>query len=155
MSAVGRVALVAGIGLFVVGACSPAETTTAPTSTPPAAAVQPEATTANQIKPETIVTFPKGQIACLTEEALQSALEDGLSGRATKMNRHFEDDGGCLMLDPATPYKVIDAHYRSAELPDAAVLEIVGEKVTAAEQGAFVLIFDRSFVNIVKEPGAH
>lgn len=156
MRAVRKTALIAGIGLILASACSPP----AEKNTSPSAEVQAEAeaaaaavrATANQIKPETIVTFPKGQIACLTEEVLQSALQDGLAGRETKMNRHFEGDGGCVMLDPSKSYKVIDAHYRSDELPDAAILEIVGEEITAAEQGAYVLILDRSLITVVKEP---
>lgn len=159
MRAVWKSALIAGIGLILASACSPpAEQNSSPSAEvqaeaeAAAAAVRREAATANQIKPETIVTFPKGQIACLTEEALQSALQDGMAGRETKMMRHFEGDGGCIMLDPSKSYKVIDAHYRNEDLPDAAVLEIVGEKVTAAERGAYVLMLDRSFVTIVKEP---
>ena len=150
MRVVSMAALIAGVGLLIVGGCSPPAETKKPTTAKAA-----DAATANQIKPETIVTFPKGQIACLTEEALQNAVEDGLSGRETKMNRHFEADGGCIMLDPSTPYKVIDAHSRSDELPDAAVLEIVGQEITAAERGAYVLMLDRSFVNVVKEPSGH
>lgn len=106
-----------------------------------------------RIKPESLVIFPKGAPACLTEEALQSFVELGASGKATKARALFEDgvEGPqCIMLSPTMRYKVIDAQYNDADLPDAAILEIVGADVTAAEKGAFTLVMDKSLVQIVK-----
>jgi hypothetical protein len=103
-----------------------------------------------RIRPEEIVTFPKGEIACLSEDALQEVLVEGATGKETKMKSHFQrqngDAGDCIMLQPGARFKVIDVHYNNPETPEAAILEVVGQEVDAASQGAFVLVFDNTFV---------
>jgi hypothetical protein len=127
-----------------------------PTLKAKSASISPAAnspvTQSGRIKPESIVIFPKGGPACLTQEALQSFVELGVSGKATKARALFEDEGDgpqCIMLSPTTRYKVIDAQYNDPDLPRAAILEIVGSDVRAAEQGAFTLVMDNSLVKVV------
>jgi hypothetical protein len=129
-----------------------AAATPAPTPKPP-----PKAVTVadNKIKPESIVMFPKGQAACLTKDALEEFFVLAATHKATKANALFAngDDGPqCIMLSPTTRYKVIDAEYNDPSLPEAAILEVVGEDVKAAEGGAFALIVDNSMVKILKRP---
>lgn len=83
------------------------------------------------IKPETLVQFPKGEIACLSLDDLADAFLLGTSGRGTKLNAYFQDQDGsgprCQMLPPETTFKVIDVERRDASIPDALLLEIVGQ----------------------------
>lgn len=106
------------------------------------------------IKPEALVQFPKGEIACRRVEDLGNAFLLGVSGRGTKMNAYFEDQDGtgprCLMLPPNLTFKVIDAERRDASLPDALLLEVVDPNTDAADEGAYVAVLDRSMAKIVK-----
>lgn len=107
------------------------------------------------IKPDTIVQFPKGEIACLSSDDLLETFLLGATGRGTKLNAYFQDQDGngprCLMLPPNRKFKVIDSEAGDvAKLPDALLLEVVGEDVQAADEGAFVMVVDRSMAKIVK-----
>lgn len=109
--------------------------------------------TSHQVRPEAMVTFPKGGIACLDKDDLQKAIEYGVSGRETKMQSLFVDHGGdCVILSSAETFRVIDSEYNDPALPDAGVLEIVGKSVHAAEHGAFTLVMDPSMVRVLNAP---
>ena len=146
--------------LVLVALMSGASLWTSPNSPPTAKAelvsapraAHPVMAESVRIKPESIVIFPKGGPACLTEEALQTFVVLGASGKATKARALFEDEGDgpqCIMLSPTMRYKVIDVQYNDPDLPQAAILEIVGSDVAAAEQGAFTLVMDKSLVKVV------
>jgi len=154
----GSIGLLAFVSLVVAGVTT---SESAPKAASPVSAAQSdptpkaEAISDNRIKPETIVTFPKGEAACLTKEALQQFIELAGDNKATKANALFDPSGDgplCIMLPPTKRYKVIDAEYNAPDMPDAGVLEVVGEKVKASESGAFVLVVDKSMVKIVKAP---
>jgi hypothetical protein len=107
------------------------------------------------IKPESIVQFPKGEIACRSSDDLRDAFLLGATGRDTKMNAYFQDQDGsgarCLMLPSNLDFKVIDAEVRdSSGMPDALLLEVVGTNVEAADEGAYVTVLDRSMAKIVR-----
>jgi hypothetical protein len=140
------------------GSKEPAKKTAEAAASTPAKADADSKPASHDIKPETILTFPKGEIACLDRDVLKQAIEYGLSGKATKLNglllTEDNDDGKCLMLDPKTRFKVIDAEYNDPSMPDAAVLEVVGEDIESADKGAFVLVVDRENYHIVKAPTA-
>ena len=115
--------------------------------------MQPEHQTF-QIKPESIVMFPKSNIACLTKDALQQTLEHGLKGEATKMTSQFISSGNpdaeCIMLDSNKRYKVISSEYNDPDHPEFGILEIVGAEKKIAAKGAFVVVLDNALVTIVK-----
>lgn len=107
------------------------------------------------IKPEAIVQFPKGQIACLSSDDLRDAFLLGATGRSTKMNAYFQDQDGsgprCLMLPPNRNFKVIDSEVRGVpNFPQALLLEVVGDEIEAADEGAYVMVPDRSTAKIVQ-----
>jgi hypothetical protein len=80
-----------------------------------------------KIKPEMIIQFTKGTIACLSRDSLQEIMLHGLNGEATKMRAMMIDEGGdCLMLDPKKRVRVISAEYNSPD-SDIGILEVVGE----------------------------
>ncbi|MFD2782217.1 hypothetical protein ACFS32_15220 [Novosphingobium pokkalii] len=88
----------------------------------------------------------------MNEEDLKQTMLLGLSGHETKMNSYFdpsnEDGPRCIMLSHSKRYKVIDAQANSHDIPDALILEIVGEDVNAADKGAFTLTLDKSMVHV-------
>ncbi|TKB25290.1 hypothetical protein FCL47_14645 [Desulfopila sp. IMCC35006] len=79
----------------------------------------------------------------------------GVKGEETKFNSHMvsEDnqDGECLVLDPKMVFKVIPVQYSDPPRTDIAILEVVGEKIKAASDGAFVFATD-DLVELVKKP---
>jgi hypothetical protein len=91
-----------------------------------------------KIKPEMIIQFTKGTIACLSRDSLQEIMLHGVNGEATKMRAMMIDEGGdCLMLDPKKRVRVISAEYNDPD-SNIGILEVVGEdKVKLNERGRF------------------
>ena len=82
---------------------------------------------ADEIKPEMIVTFSKGALACLESDHLQEITEHAIKGEATKAQAMMVDNGGdCLMIPPSQRLKVLSAEYNDPEM-GFGILEIVGE----------------------------
>ncbi|HME25778.1 MAG TPA: hypothetical protein VKI44_31340 [Acetobacteraceae bacterium] len=93
---------------------------------------------AGSIKPEMIIRFTKGTIACLSRDHLEEIMIHGVKGEATKMQAMMIDHGGdCLMLSPAKRLKVLSAEYNDPD-SDVGILEIVGEDKTTLK-GAWAL----------------
>ena len=86
-------------------------------------------THAVEIRPETLVKFPKGAIACITKDALSEVVGHYLRGEITKgdamMIANNEASGQCIMLSPKRSYKVISAEY-NAQDRDMGLIELVG-----------------------------
>ncbi|MBO9582155.1 MAG: hypothetical protein J7498_14795 [Sphingobium sp.] len=155
-------------GLFLAGLFAVIGWMVGPTSAPSKPAATNEAAQQNHneavteatvkpwIRPESIVEFPKGEVACINREDLQQALILGVTGRQTKTQAYFEDQDGngprCLMLPAGTKFKVIDAEVNDPSHPDIILLEVIGTEVKASDSGAFVPVIDRSMVKIVKAP---
>jgi hypothetical protein len=104
------------------------------------------------IKPESIVRFTQGGVVCLTQDALLEITLHSINGEKTKvaaMQMSPENpDGPCSMLDPKKRYKVLSAQYNNPDAPQLGLLEIVGEKVKAANGGwAFTI-----GVEVLKKP---
>ncbi|WP_331693521.1 hypothetical protein [Pandoraea sputorum] len=89
---------------------------------------------AKQIKPETLVRFPKSSLACMSKDDLQEAMTYGTNGQETKMRAMMlskeNPDGTCIMLPSNESYKVISAEYNVPDMPEMGLLEIVGKSVT-------------------------
>ena len=84
-----------------------------------------------QIKPETIIRFTKGTLACLTKEDLLKIVSHTMKGESTKANAMmFENDGNCLMIPPSKKVKVIAAEYNNSNV-DLGLLEFVAEDKTS------------------------
>lgn len=152
MGSVFLVLLFAGLAAFLA---PEAETQVAKQPTAKSAETGPRQIADPWIKPDTVVQFPKGEIACLSSDDLLETFLLGATGRGTKMNAYFQDQDGngprCLMLPPNRNFKVIDSEVRDiAKLPDALLLEVVGEEVEAADEGAYVMVLDRSMAKVVK-----
>jgi hypothetical protein len=91
------------------------------------------------LKPEMIIRFTKGTLACLTRDDLHEILEYGTLGEATKMRAMMVDNGGtCLMISPTTRVKIISVEYNNPDDPDLGLIEFVGEKKTSIN-GAWAL----------------
>lgn len=55
------------------------------------------------------------------------------------------------MLPPNRDFEVIDSEVRDAgNMPDALLLEVVGPSIEAADEGAYVVVLDRSMAKIVR-----
>ncbi|MBN3725969.1 hypothetical protein [Burkholderia sp. Ac-20379] len=129
----------------------------APVAAPASEAAAPVQAAASRITPESIVTFPKGMVTCVTSESLSDVIALTLAHKATKLASHFKGkNADCVMLNEKRHYKIIDIHPSGTkDWPDAAILEIVGVNVDATSKGAFGLVTDAnddSVVHIV-EPG--
>jgi hypothetical protein len=93
---------------------------------------------ADDIKPEMIVKFTKGGIACLDRDNLQEITEHAIKGEKTKTEAMMIQNGGdCVMLSPSKRFKVLSAEYNNPDL-DFGLLEIVGaDKVSLHGAWAF------------------
>lgn len=93
-------------------------------------------------KPEDSVRFPKGGIACLSQDGLHDLLLYSLRGERTKAASMMIGSGDpqaeCVSLEPARRYKIISAEFNDAEHPDIGLIEIVGQGVTS-RNGAWTL----------------
>lgn len=88
--------------------------------------MQPSPGHADNIKPEMIVRFTKGGIACLDRDNLQEIIEHTLKGEETKVKAMLlSNGGGCIMLSPKQKLKVLSAEYNNPD-PDLGVLEVIG-----------------------------
>jgi len=112
----------------------------------------PEIATARQIEPDSIVTFPKGPVVCLTEGALRAAFIDTLAGNEPELGARFEGDAECITVDPTSRYKVVGTDQLGQEMPQAAILKVVDERAAAEAEEMFVLVLDSSFVRVVERP---
>ena len=84
-----------------------------------------------QIKPETIIRFTKGTLACLTKDDLVTITTHAMKGESTKVNAMMvEHDGKCFMIPPTKRVKVIAAEYNNHN-DDLGLLEFVGEGKTS------------------------
>lgn len=105
-----------------------------------------------KIKPEMLVSFPKGNMACLSLASLQEVFLQGVKGEATKMNSHFIENGGpnadCLMLPPHEKYKVISVESNVPSQPDWLILELVGKNIKSADSGVFAIVLSDDMVKI-------
>ena len=87
----------------------------------------------SSLKPEMIVHFTQGTLACLSKDDLQEATEHAIAGEKTKVEAMMVENGGsCLMLSPNQRMKIIHVEYNNPDLPDLGLVEIVGEGITAA-----------------------
>jgi hypothetical protein len=91
---------------------------------PPAAKSLP----ASRPRPEDVVVFESGGIACFTQEALRKITEHSLRGESTKANAMLlaGDRPQCLMLDPTRRAKVLSVYFGDPTL-DIGLLELIGE----------------------------
>jgi hypothetical protein len=107
------------------------------------------------LKPEDVVRFPNGMMACMKREDLQEAMSLAASGHQTKMLAYFspDSDGGlrCVMLDPAKKFKIIDAEANDANMPEALLVEVVGSQIKQADHGAYALVLDKTLAKVVKD----
>ena len=91
------------------------------------------------LKPEMLIRFTQGTLACVTRDDLKEILVHGQHGEATKMQAMMLQNGGsCLMISPSKRFKIISVEYNNPERPDLAVVEFVGEGATAMH-GAWAL----------------
>jgi len=72
------------------------------------------------IKPEMIVTFPQGAVACLTKDELLELSIHAAKGEATKANAMK----GCTGIAPGKKVKVLAVEYNAD--PSIGIMEIVG-----------------------------
>ena len=91
---------------------------------------------ANRIKPEDLVRFESGTLACVERDNLQQIVDHVLKGEKTKAAAMMVDQGGdCLMLPPTKTLKVIHSEYNATD-SNIGLLEIVG-KDTVSPHGAW------------------
>jgi hypothetical protein len=106
------------------------------------------------LKPDSIVRFSRSEVACLDASDLEKTVMLGRSGKGTKLNAYFTGLDGtgprCRMLSPDQEYKVIDASANDWDRPQMLLADVVDKDVVAAEHGAYVLIPDRSWVQVVR-----
>jgi len=81
---------------------------------------------AGEIKPEMIVTFSEGSLACLERDHLQEITEHSLMGETTKAQAMMAENGGdCIMIPSGQKVKVLSVEYNNPDL-NFGLLEIVG-----------------------------
>jgi hypothetical protein len=113
--------------------------TTEATPLPVAQAAAPSEVT-HPLKPEMIIVFTKGTLACLTKDDLLEMMEHGAKSEATKMQAMMVENGGsCLMIPSEKRVKIISVEYNDpVNMPDLGVIEFVGEGTTSLN-GAWAL----------------
>lgn len=105
-------------------------------------------------KPQALVSFPKGMMACRSTEELQDALQEGAGGRERALNSHFANAARagdeCITIQPNTPVRVLSASYDP--MIGMGVIKLAGEGVTTDDQAAYAMVVDDSFVRLVQAP---
>ena len=82
---------------------------------------------ADAIRPEMIIHFKEGALACLSREDLISITMYAIKEEKTKTEAMMVDQGGsCLMIPSTKRLKVISAEYNNPDL-DIGLLEIIGD----------------------------
>jgi hypothetical protein len=132
--ALGARRAVAGICLVVMmGGCSSGDEAAQKTTV---IAKQPSHRV-EQIRPETVIRFPDGTIACMNRDSLGNLMEHAINGEKTKMNAMGAENGGdCIAIPPNKRMRVISTDYPDQDAPFG-LLEVVGEKNQSAV-GAWV-----------------
>jgi hypothetical protein len=142
--------VIIGILVYLASGTSKTETTKEPEKIVTPAPPQ----NSSQIKPEMVVKFPTGGLACLTREGLEEALIHGFKGEKTKFNSQFlsknNPNGECVPLYPNKKYKIISAEYNDPNMPETAILEIVGAGINNASRGAFTIIVSNEMIQVIK-----
>jgi hypothetical protein len=91
------------------------------------------------LKPEMIIRFTQGTLACVARDDLREIIDHGVHGEATKMQAMMLQNGGsCLMISPKKRFKIISVEYNDPTMPDVALVEFVGEGAIAMH-GAWAL----------------
>ena len=138
-----RLALVAltlaGSSLLIAGCGDESGTPSAavaPPSVPPAPApLEVE----HALKPEMVILFTKGNLACMSKDDLHEMMDHGARGESTKMQAMMMENGGtCFMVPPTKRVKIIAVEYNNPEMPDLGLVEFVGEGITSIN-GAWAL----------------
>jgi hypothetical protein len=149
---VGDAVLVVGCLIVMTASLAVTNGRKLPDSWAEAAAAEPDSRP--WLKPDSIVRFRLSEVACGDAHDLEQTIVLGLSGKGTKMNAYFTGQDGagprCTMLEPQHEYKVIDVTPDDRERPDVLLADIVGKDVKAAEHGTYVLIPDRSRIEVVR-----
>jgi hypothetical protein len=127
--------LILSVGVSIYGCSADVSTATPPVAAAPAAPVEVE----HPLKPEMVIVFTKGTIACVTRDDLQEIMEHGAKQEATKMQAMMVENGGpCLMLPPTKRVKIISVEYNNPDIPDLGIVEFVGGDTTSIN-GAWAL----------------
>lgn len=112
-----------GIGFFLVNYLSgDGKEKNKPVSTASIQSAQAKRPEAPLIKPEMIVTFSQGAVACITKEELLEMTMHAIKGEITKAKAMK----GCIMVSPNEKVKVLSVEYNDVNNPDMGVVEIVG-----------------------------
>lgn len=88
---------------------------------------------ATRPRPEDVVVFENGGVACFTQEALRQITEHSVRGEATKANAMLlaGERPQCLMLSATRRTKVLSVYFGDPSI-DIGLLEVVGEGVKSS-----------------------
>src|SRR5258708_2037248 len=112
-------AIVVAVGMTVqiFGCSAETETHTAADPATAHAAPPPPPEVDHPLKPEMVIVFTKGTLACLTKDDLHEIMDHGARNEATKMQAMMAENGGnCLMVPPTKRVKIISVEYNNPEM---------------------------------------
>jgi hypothetical protein len=136
--ALGAIAL-AGFSSLTAGCGDEAATQSTAGATPGVQPTPAPVEVEHALKPEMVILFTKGNLACLSKDDLHEMMDHGARGESTKMQAMMMENGGsCFMVSPTKRVKIIAVEYNSPDLPELGVVEFVGEGITSAN-GAWAL----------------
>ncbi len=88
--------------------------------------------TANDLRPEMIVTFSGGSLVCLNRDHLIEITLDEMRGENTKaLGLMLENGGDCVMVSPNQRFKILSVEFNDPSF-DLGLLEITGSNVIHA-----------------------
>jgi hypothetical protein len=135
----GSILLIAGCDDTATPSAAVSQPTIQPTGSPSGANGSAPAEVEHALKPEMVILFTKGNLACMSKDDLHEMMDHGARGESTKMQAMMMENGGtCFMVPPTKRVKIIAVEYNNPEMPDMGLVEFVGEGITSIN-GAWAL----------------